>query len=290
MTYRTMLAALAASGLLMLAGCVTTPQSDVAQAVKEALQPAVDAFFEGLDESLGQTPPSEETGLILEATGSVGSPPLTFDRYLALYPIPQWDEERAQESCAGNSGTTMDDCMNTLRAELDAIQAQAEADHETFNRHLSLGFHGWGYWARIDGEALFKTVIEGTKYPLRCPPEAECAPVLPPHAEISGTPTGTNPATGSAVWTGYTRAVDHGVIPITGLSRLEADLAEATIDVHLTNMGVYNHSWRDVQMIGGAFTSSTINGKFYGDNHEGVAGSFTLFDENVIGVFGALRE
>lgn len=51
-------AAVAALGLSTLTACVTTPQTDLTQAVKESLQPAVDTFFEELDERLGKPDPA----------------------------------------------------------------------------------------------------------------------------------------------------------------------------------------------------------------------------------------
>ena len=120
---------------------------------------------------------------------------------------------------------------------------------------------------------------------------------------VFGEPSGTNPVGGSAVWEGhargllyvrdeYSRTVDR---PVEGSSRLVADFASATIDVDITGLGGHDISWNDLQMYAGQFLSDEPNylsGSFYGDNHEGAAGEFSMDSEEtlIIGVFGALRQ
>ena len=226
MKCRMILAASAAGSLLILAGCVTVPQSDLAQAVKAAIQPAVDTFFEALEEGQEANHP---TGYLLRETGRV------------------------------------------------------EGDN----------FIDWGYWSGKDDETLFEAALYIIKNPPQCPPNAEC---LGPgvYTFVSGTPTGTNPVSGSAIWNGFARAVFGYEVQLTGKASLWANLRNATVDVYLSEMDyLHDHVWRDLDMVDGTFSREEgdwmISGAFYGDGHEGVAGHFN-HEPGVVGVFGALRE
>ena len=104
---------------------------------------------------------------------------------------------------------------------------------------------------------------------------------------VQGTLAGTNPLSGSAVWTGTVGAYDVRLgaaddsfglarTPITGDARLEVDLSAATLDVDLTNFteGHASMSWDDLALTNGEFDHATIEGAFYGAGHQGVAGEF----------------
>lgn len=83
-----------------------------------------------------------------------------------------------------------------------------------------------------------------------------------------------------------------------GQARLEMDLDTATVDIALTRFTGYvrDMSWEDLDVTNGAFRYTggtfldpdTIEGKFYGDQHQGVAGIFER--DGTKGVFGALRQ
>ena len=92
------------------------------------------------------------------------------------------------------------------------------------------------------------------------------------------------------MWTGGVRATQLSTVEVTGDARLEVDFAAATIDVDFTGFteGHADMSWDDLALTDGAFQDATINGAFYGDGHEGVAGKFTR--DRLDGVFGAVRD
>lgn len=175
-------------------------------------------------------------------------------------------------------------------------------------------YHGWGFWATLDGETLFKTVLYGDGVPgIPCHPAAECAPSTRNDLRAvtdTGTPTGSNPEIGAVTWTGYARGVSSSGLPMTGKASLEADLDSGLIDVHLTELGELRNqdlSWTELVMQDGAFgrvdeseegwIRSSIEGAFYGPNHESAAGQFrreyvvedVYRSELIVGVFGALR-
>ena len=147
----------------------------------------------------------------------------------------------------------------------------------------------WGFWAQKGGATVFKVFIEEDdsffsidEYALR----------------VEGTPTGSNPVSGSVVWTGSVRAYDAHPetlgTPVSGDARLEADLLAATVDVSFTDFtgGHADMAWSGLRMTNGAFIQrsgyTSISGTFYGTAHEGVAGKFSR--DRLDGVFGALRE
>jgi len=153
----------------------------------------------------------------------------------------------------------------------------------------SYSYEEWGLWAKQGDDTLFKAFID----------DDDSLFALDDYAiMVSGTPTGSNPVSGPAVWTGSVLAYDahpdtYGT-PVTGEARLVADLSAATIDVAFSNFteGHADMSWRDLSLRNGAFSSrsgdSTISGAFYGAGHEGVAGEFSR--DRLDGVFGALRQ
>ena len=121
-------------------------------------------------------------------------------------------------------------------------------------------------------------------------------------AFVEGTPSGTSPVSGSAVWTGGVRGYSSHVVDFSGSdvttyagvegeSRLEVDFDSVSVDVDFTNFtnGQADMSWSGLTMDNGVFGYGTtsIDGTFYGRNHEGVAGTFDR--DGLTGVFGAIR-
>ena len=149
-------------------------------------------------------------------------------------------------------------------------------------------FDDWGFWLNQGDTTLFKIFIRDTDDPFGSDYELV----------TQGIPTGSNPVSGSVVWSGGVRAYDvhpdtFGT-PVSGDARLEVDLSTATINVDFTNF-TKDHAdlaWRNLSLSNGKFQSRngyrTINGAFYGHDHEGAAGKFTSF--RLDGVFGTLRE
>lgn len=120
---------------------------------------------------------------------------------------------------------------------------------------------------------------------------------------VNGTPSGSSPVSGGAVWSGDVHAygTDDAVSPdgtsvtayaaVEGDARLEVDFAAVTVDVHFTNFdgSRADMSWDGLAMDDGRFGNgvATIDGSFYGEAHEGAAGTFER--DGLTGVFGALR-
>ena len=149
-----------------------------------------------------------------------------------------------------------------------------------------VGIYNFGYWAMEDSRTLFNAFIDA---------EASIRNGVVTSrtydATVSGTRSGSNPVSGSAVWSGGVRALDTGFTRVTGDARLEFDLDAATIDVRFTgfNGGHADMSWDGLDVTNGSFQDgNTLDGAFYGDNHQGVAGKFTR--DRLDGVFGAVRQ
>ena len=156
-------------------------------------------------------------------------------------------------------------------------------------------FNDWGFWGKQLEETVFgvfiahKTGLVSEK--------GLCCSYEGPYLHIEGTPTGSNPVSGTAVWSGQVRAFDTQaetfLQPVSGDARLEVDFRRATIDVDFTDFdqGHDDLSWRALRLTGGAFQgtqgNATIDGAFYGPAHQGAAGEFQ--DGRLQGVFGAAR-
>jgi len=171
--------------------------------------------------------------------------------------------------------------------------------------YTSASFSEWGFWAQMiradmvicqaigcvpDGEeTLFKAFLDDA---------ADGSVTM----MVEGTRSGTSPASGSAVWTGGVRAYSEGEVdfegnsvttylPVRGVSRLEVDFENVTVDVDFTGFGngQADMSWSDLDVDSGDFGSgiTSIDGSFYGTDHEGAAGTFTR--DGLAGVFGAIR-
>ena len=148
-------------------------------------------------------------------------------------------------------------------------------------------FDDWGYWAAEGGETLFRAFIRG---------DMENGASYALH--IEGTRSGTNPVSGSAVWSGGVRAFDTHPdtlgAPVSGDARIEVDFSAATLDVAFSNFteGHGDMAWRQLSIVNGTFQHrsglDTIDGAFYGDHHRGAAGTFER--DRLRGIFGTLRE
>ena len=157
--------------------------------------------------------------------------------------------------------------------------------------HSFYGYNDWGLWGKQFHNELFGSMLKQT---VRV--EGNTRYYETPTAHVSGTPSGSNPVSGSAVWNGNVRAFDvghGGFLPVTGNARLEVDFTDATVDVDFTDIdnGHDDLSWQGMRMTGGTFqdaqTSPTIEGAFYGSDHQGAAGKFDR--DSLRGVFGAVR-
>ena len=117
----------------------------------------------------------------------------------------------------------------------------------------------------------------------------------------------TNPVDGNATWEGVMiggrigETVDFGD-PVRGDATLTFDFADADLDVAFTNIQSLRNvevpatypdmTWENLAVrdgrFGGGFDEPTIEGRFYGPNHEEVGG---IFQQNrIVGAFGAQRE
>ena len=158
-------------------------------------------------------------------------------------------------------------------------------------------FAGWGVWGTVDGVTLFRVTISGTN--IQNGPST--ARVDPYSTNVTGRRSFDNPVGhGNAVWTGEVRAYETHPetfgTPVKGDARLEMDLDDDifdTIEVDFTNFdgGHSDMSWNSVFVSLGGFQDyypGELEGNFYGDEHEGVAGTFDR--DGLKGVFGAVRE
>ena len=152
-------------------------------------------------------------------------------------------------------------------------------------------YDDWGFWGRQFGGNLFTAVVEQS-----ITEEGDITYYGTPTTRVSGTRSGRNPVSGEAVWLGNVRAFgvgSAGHLPVSGSARLEVDFTDATVDVDFTDFdgGHGDLSWQGLRMTAGSFRDAqsqpTIEGAFYGPNHQGAAGKFDR--DNLQGVFGAAR-
>ena len=149
----------------------------------------------------------------------------------------------------------------------------------------SIQIANWGYWGKKDDDTLFRASLSASGTLTNGVPSQSYS------SAVTGSRTGSNPVTGSAVWTGGVRGVTADFTRVTGVSRLEAALGAATIDVAFTDFdnGQTDMTWSALNLANGAFgDGARLSGAFYGDGHEGVAGKFNR--DGLRGVFGALRQ
>ena len=154
----------------------------------------------------------------------------------------------------------------------------------------------WGLWGRRFDENLFGAFLDqrvtGRGGNFRFSGS-------PPDPRLQGTPTGTSPISGSAVWKGEARAFEvtgseGSWAPVKGVARLAVDFEAVAVNVDLTDFegGHENLSWKNLPIDDGAFghaeDSASIQGAFYGEAHEGAAGEFER--NHLKGIFVTIRD
>ena len=145
-------------------------------------------------------------------------------------------------------------------------------------------YDGWGVWAEEAGVRIASARFEST------------TTTASPGMTIDGTPTGTNPETGSAVWTGMARAFETAERgrPVKGAAQIDVDLESAIADVAITHLdrGHDDLRWTSLPIEDGRFaeisTGASIEGAFYGPAHQAAAGAFR--SARLEGVFVATRD
>jgi len=285
-------AAWAATGLLALSACAG--QDDLSQAINDSVQAATQTFVDELRKAMAKPVAA------LTETGS------TSVKRPDAVDIPEWVYAPAGESPPEPGPDEPPETRMIWEAGMAAWEAHRAALAESWSvSQAYVEYDGWGFWATLGREPLFKATLDGrsrgeSNY-CRLYGGAECAGWVPHELDvvIEGTPTGTNPIAGAAVWLGFARAVSESGAPREGTARLEADLGAGQIDVLLSGLEEQDLSWPGLAMTNGVFARVdlpadgqtlgwSIEGAFYGPDHEGVAGKFTK--HRTVGVFGALRE
>ena len=140
-------------------------------------------------------------------------------------------------------------------------------------------YDGWGFWGRQFQENVFGAFVDQTTRKVGRTTYYDAT-----FGRLEGTPSGTNPVAGPAVWSGQVNAFDTHAddlwTPVRGTARLEVDFAAATVDVALTDFenGHPDLSWPSLRLRAGAFAHTqgraTLEGAFYGRHHQGAAGTF----------------
>ena len=116
-----------------------------------------------------------------------------------------------------------------------------------------------------------------------------------------GAASGSNPTSGGATWTGSMAGIDEneGAATfgnlVTGAATVSIpSFAQPAVDIALTGIADASTGkrhgdirWNGVSLSGGAFSSGTLSGHFYGPNHEEVGGIFLR--NQISGAFGASR-
>ncbi len=153
-------------------------------------------------------------------------------------------------------------------------------------------FDDWGFWGKQFGDNIFGAFVAQNVRQVGQTTYYEF-----PGGRIDGTPSGHNPVSGSAIWSGKVRAFDRrpdaGQMPVSGNARLEVDFDDTTVDIDFTDFeaGHDDMSWQALRIRNGAFRDTqglaTIAGAFYGTEHQGAAGKFDR--DHLQGVFGAVR-
>ena len=115
-----------------------------------------------------------------------------------------------------------------------------------------------------------------------------------------GVESGTEPVIGSTTWNGPVIGVDTTVFErggtFRGFAEVNVDFTNADVDVTFTVMRFHlegnvvrsDITWRDLPLNDGKFGSDSIQGVFYGPNHEEVGVVFSR--DGALGAFGGTRE
>lgn len=211
----------------------------------------------------------------------------------------------------GGGGSGVKEMMTTEPAEpaseatlITSGEIHAGPINSTENA-FTAAFINWGVW----GGVLRDDYV--TCQAIGCPPAGET--IFWAHlnsefdgtvtATVDGTRSGTSPMSGGAMWSGDVHAYEtedvmtsEGIsittyAPVEGDARLEVDFTAVTVDVDFTDFDndQADMSWDGLAVANGAFGSGAvgIEGSFYGEDHEGAAGTFAR--DGLTGVFGALR-
>ena len=260
---------------------------------------------------MGSTPLQGIAGagmLLLAACGSDGE--VTFhppDAKPVVRPLPEppaqtpatGTPQRPDPTSRRQPGTSGPPVLEVAGSVTQAGWTAVDPNAPDGTQRRDFAFNNWGIWAGHGSAMLFTVHIHS---------DAGGGP--PPHFHaplVAGARSGSHPTTGNATWAGTVWAYDalpatYGV-PVEGTASLEVDLEAATVDVSFTDIRDYKGmaeltrvwsdlEWSDLRLVDGTFAdwggTNTIEGAFYGTNHEGVAGRFT--GGGLEGVFGALRE
>ena len=159
-------------------------------------------------------------------------------------------------------------------------------------------YSSWGVRGTAGGAPLFTATISGA----RVAGGPNTATFDPYSTSVTGLREFDNPTgAGTAAWTGKVRGYETSAktfgTPVEGDAEVTMDLDSYfdLVDVDFTNFtrGHRNMSWSNVDVRSGRFSKhvfggGTIEGRFYGDDHKGVAGTFESV--SLKGVFGAVRQ
>ena len=272
MRHITILAAFVAIATPTLAGCVTGVDSETKRALRETLdsvQELTDLWEERLND--------------LDEGGS--EPPVE----------PPAEPPTVREPATGSGAVTL---IGSNRKTGTETFDENSFDLAHFGRFSGTrdtwSYSSWGVRGTDGGSQLFTATISGTNLGL------DTTLIDPYSTLVTGLYEFDNPVGyGTATWTGKVRAYETHPntfgTPVGGDARLQMDLDSIleTIDVDFTNFdrGHANMGWNSVFVSLGGFRSflyGELEGKFYGNGHEGAAGTFER--DGLKGVFGAVRE
>ena len=123
------------------------------------------------------------------------------------------------------------------------------------------------------------------------------------YSEALGDTSATNPSTGTFSWNGVmvgrnsdilSTQVSNVVQGDAAISAEMSNMGDLSVDVEFSNIidlnsgsSIGDMTWADLSVIDGSFDGGTIDGSFFGPQHEEVAGVFHR--NNVLGAFGASR-
>ena len=213
--------------------------------------------------------------------------------------------------CGGGGGSGVEQMVTTepvvpaSETTLSTTGEFRDVPIDSAGADFTAEFFRWGVW----GGVLRDDYV--TCQAIGCPPAGD--PIFWAHltsetdgtvtATVDGTRSGSSPTGGSAVWSGDVRAYETEDVvnsegtsvttyaAVEGDARLEVDFAAVTVDVDFTNFdnSQADMSWDGLAMDNGVFGvgATSIDGAFYGADHEGAAGTFAR--DGLTGVFGALR-
>ena len=205
----------------------------------------------------------------------------------------------------GDTGVTEPTDGDTPAAQLSIVGEYQRAPVGDAAGTVTAEFHRWGVWGGIPREDAAACTAIG------CPPPGDTIflAYLDQDAggavtlRVNGIRSRTSPQAGSAVWSGEVLgyasadvAVAEGAsvtayAAVRGDARLAADFETDTVAVEFTEFddGRSDLSWDGLAVEAGAFGDGdgSIEGSFYGTDHEGAAGTFAR--GGLAGVFGMLR-